>query len=85
MVEIVLVVLLALFAAVALFVWWRFDIDVADIVASSVTPAIGFGLIYAYGTPLAWAGGLVLLAIGAFALFYLMTRRTRRGHYPNAQ
>ncbi|MGA9540950.1 hypothetical protein [Methyloceanibacter sp.] len=89
MIEIILIVLLALFAVGALFVWWLFDIDVADIVAASVTPAIGIGLIYVYGTPLAWAGGLLLLAIGAFALAYLMKRRerraSRRGHYRDAQ
>jgi len=75
--EIPLTVLMALFAVLALFVWWRFDIDLADVVASSVTPAIGFGLIYYYRTPLAWAGGLVLLAIGAFSLAYLVRRRHR--------
>ena len=75
--EVVLVVLLALFAVIALFVWWRFDIDLSDVVASSVTPAIGIGLIYVYGTALAWAAGLVLLGIGIFALFYLMKRRER--------
>lgn len=89
MIEIILIVLLALFAVGALFVWWLFDIDVADIVAASVTPAIGIGLIYVYGTPLAWAGGLLLLAIGAFALAYLMKRRerraSRRGHYRDVQ
>lgn len=72
-----LIVLMALFAVFALFVWWRFDIDVADVVASSITPAIGFGLIYSYHTPLAWAGGLLLLAIGAFSLAYLVRRRHR--------
>lgn len=76
--EIVLVVLLALFAVIALFVWWLFDIDLPDVVASSVTPAIGIGLIYVYGTPLAWAGGALLLAIGGFALYYLMRRRERK-------
>ena len=59
------------------FVWWFFDIDIADIVASSVTPAIGAGLIYWYDTPLASAGGLLLLAIGAFSLYYLVRRRAR--------
>jgi len=85
MMEISLVVILALLAVSALFVWWRFDIDLADIVASSVTPAIGIGLIYVYGTPLAWGGGIVLIAIGIFALIYLMRRRerlaARHGHY----
>ena len=75
--EVILIVLLALFACVALFVWWFFDIDIADIVASSVTPAIGAGLIYWYDTPLASAGGLLLLAIGAFSLYYLVRRRAR--------
>ena len=45
--------------------------------ASSVTPAIGFGLIYYYGTPLAWVGGLILLAIGAFSLAYMVKRSHR--------
>ena len=75
--EILLIVLFALFACVALFVWWFFDIDVADIVASSVTPLIGAGLIYYYDTPLARGAGLVLLAIGAFSLYYLAKRRSR--------
>lgn len=75
--EFLLVILMALFAIVALFVWWRYDIDLSDVVAASVTPAIGFGLIYYYGTPLAWAGGLLLLAIGAFSLAYIVRRRHR--------
>lgn len=75
--EILLIVLFALFACVALLVWWVFDIDVADIVASSITPAIGAGLIYYYDTPLALGSGLVLLAIGAFSLYYLARRRNR--------
>ena len=85
MMELALIAILAFLAVSALFVWWRFDIDVADMVASSVTPAIGIGLIYVYNTPLAWAGGLVLIAIGIFALLYLMRRRerlaARHGHY----
>lgn len=75
--EVLLIVLFAAFACVALVVWWAFDIDVADIVASSITPAIGAGLIYYYDTPLAWGGGLVLIAIGAFSLYYLAMRRSR--------
>lgn len=63
--EVVLVVLLALFAVIALFVWWRFDIDLSDVVASSVTPAIGIGLIYVYGTALAWAGGICFSGSGS--------------------
>jgi TRAP-type C4-dicarboxylate transport system permease small subunit len=85
MMEISLIVILALLAVSALFVWWRFDIDLSDIVASSVTPATGIGLIYVYRTPLAWAGGLLLIAIGIFALLYLLRRRerlaARHGHY----
>lgn len=75
--EFVLIVLMAAFAVLALFVWWRFDVDIADVVASSVTPAIGLGLIYYYDTALAWAGGLILLGIGAFSLSYLVKRRSR--------
>ncbi len=89
MIVIALIVLLALFAVGALLLWWRYDIDLSDIAASSVTPAIGIWLIYDYGGPLAWVGGLLLLAIGAFALAYLMKRRerraSRRGHYRDPQ
>ena len=77
MINLLLIVLLALFALLAVFVWWRFDVDLSDLVASSVTPAVGLGLIYYYGTPLAWAGGLFLLAIGGFAFAYLVKRRGR--------
>lgn len=76
-VEILLIVLLSLFAVIALVVWWMLDIDLADAVASSITPAIGIGLIYWYGTPWAWAGGLLLLGIGAFSLYVLMKHRPR--------
>lgn len=72
-----LVVLLSLFALISIAVWWMFDIDISDIVASIVTPGTGIALIYRYHTPLAWAGGLVLLAIGAFSLYFLVTRRAR--------
>jgi len=74
---IALIIALTAFAVLAILVWWVFDIDVADIVASSVTPIIGICLIYWYGTPLAWAGGLLLLAIGAFSLYFLVKRRAR--------
>jgi hypothetical protein len=73
----ILVIALSIFAIVALVVWWMLDIDLSDVVASSVTPIIGIGLIYYYGTPLAWAGGLLLLAIGAFSLYFLVKRRAR--------
>jgi hypothetical protein len=72
---IILVIALTVFAIVALLVWWMLDIDLSDVVASSVTPIIGICLIYWYGTPLAWAGGLLLLAIGAFSLYFLLKRR----------
>jgi hypothetical protein len=75
--EIILVIALTLFAVLAIVVWWVLDIDISDIVASSVTPIIGICLIYWYGTPLAWAGGLLLLAIGAFSLYFLVKRRAR--------
>jgi hypothetical protein len=73
--ETVLVAALAVFALVAIAVWWMLDIDIADIVAIVTAPAAGIALIYWYSTPLAWAGGLLLLAIGGFALYYLLKRR----------
>jgi hypothetical protein len=72
---IILVIVLAIFAIVALVVWWLLDIDLSDVVASSVTPIVGICLIYWYGTLLAWAGGALLLAIGAFSLYYLLKHR----------
>jgi hypothetical protein len=76
--ETILIVLaLSLFAIVSLLVWWIYDIDISDIVASSVTPIVGICLIYWYGTPLAWAGGILLLAIGAFSAYFLVKRRAR--------
>jgi len=75
--ETILVAALALFAVVAIVVWWMLDIDIADIVAIVTAPAAGLTLIYWYSTPLAWAGGLLLLAIGGFALYYLLKRRAK--------
>jgi len=74
---IILMIALALFAIIAIAVWWMLDIDISDIVASVVTPGIGIALIYWYNTPLAWAGGLLLFAIGAFSLYFLVKRRAR--------
>ncbi len=89
MIAIILVVLLALLVVCALFVWWRYDMDLVDIAAARVTPAIGIWHICDYGGPPAWAGGLLLLAIGGFAIFYAMKRHdrraTRRGHYRDEQ
>lgn len=73
-----LIVLLALIAILALVAWWMFDIDIADLAASTVTPIIGIGLIYWHGGPWALAGGLLLLGIGAFSLYFLLRRRKRR-------
>ncbi len=72
-----LVIALAIFALIAIAVWWLLDIDISDIVASSVTPIVGICLIYWYGTPLAWAGGILLLAIGVFSAYFLVKRRAR--------
>jgi len=75
--ETVLIIALAVFAAIALVVWWMLDIDIADIVAMIVSPIVGVWLIYYYATPLAWVGGITLLGIGAFALYFLIDRRKR--------
>jgi len=75
--ETVLIIALAVLAAIALVVWWMLDIDIADIVAMIVSPIVGVWLIYYYGTPLAWGGGIVLLVIGGFALYYLVMRHKK--------
>jgi hypothetical protein len=66
----ILIVVLAVFAVIALLVWWVLDIDVADIVATVGAPVAGVCLIYWYGTAIAWAVGIVLLLIGGFGLYY---------------
>ena len=71
----ILAVGLALFALAALLVWWMRDIDIADMVATVGAPIAGICLIYWYGTPLAWAGALLLFLIGGFGLYYLLKRR----------
>ncbi|HUU25228.1 MAG TPA: hypothetical protein VMW68_06640 [Methyloceanibacter sp.] len=81
----ILVLALVVFAVIALLVWWLFDIDVADIVSSVGSPIAGLCLLYWYdwdGAPLAWAGGIALLAIGAFSLYFLVRRRTRPSSQP---
>jgi hypothetical protein len=75
--ELLLVIALSLFALLAIVVWWILDIDIADIVAIIAAPAAGITLVYWYSTPLAWAGGVLLLAIGGFALYYLLKRRAK--------
>jgi hypothetical protein len=75
--EIALIIILTVFAAIALVVWWMLDIDIADIVAMIVSPIVGVWLIYYYATPLAWAAGIVLLGIGVFALYFLIDRRRK--------
>lgn len=75
--ETMLVIGLTLFAAFALLVWWMRGIDIADIVAIISAPIAGLAVIYWYRTPLAWAGGAVLLLIGAFALTYLIYHRAK--------
>jgi hypothetical protein len=75
--EILLIIALAVLAVVALVVWWIFDIDVADVVASFGPPLAGLWLIYRYCTLAAWVFGVALVVIGAFALYYLVKRRSR--------
>jgi hypothetical protein len=75
--EAILIIALAIFAVIALIVWWMLDIDVADIVATVGAPIAGICLIYWYGTLLAWLGGIALLVIGGFALYYWFRRRAK--------
>jgi lysozyme family protein len=75
--EIILAIVLAVFAAIAILVWWMLDIDIADMVATAGAPLAGIAIIYWYGTPIAWAVGLVLFAIGGFGLYYLVKRRPK--------
>jgi lysozyme family protein len=75
--EIILAIVLAVFAAAAILVWWMLDIDIADMVATVGAPLAGIAIIYWYGTPIAWAVGLVLIAIGGFGLYYLVKRRPK--------
>ena len=73
--ETILIIALAILAVVALIVWWMLDIDIPDIVATVGAPVVGVCIIYWYGTLISWVLGLLLLAIGAFALYYFLKRR----------
>jgi hypothetical protein len=74
-----IVFVLVLLAAAVLIAWWFFDFDMPEVVIPVAAPGIGAGIIYWYGTALAWAiGGLLLLA-GGYAVWRLFARRGPNG------
>jgi hypothetical protein len=72
-------VVLAVIVIVLIAAWMFLDLDVTDVVAPVVAPAAGACIIYFYGTLVAWAVGLVLLLIGAYAIWRAVGRRRRGG------
>ena len=76
MVTTIVLVLMAV-AAIALLAWWLLDFDFPEVAIPVAAPGLGAGLIYWYGTALAWAAGLVLLAIGGYFLYRLIGKRGR--------
>jgi hypothetical protein len=42
--------------------WWL-DFDVPEVVVPVAAPSLGAGIVYWYGTPLAWAIGILRLLV----------------------
>ena len=74
----ILVGVLVLLAVLALVAWWFLDFDMPEVVITVATPGAGAALIYWYGTPLAWAAGIVLFLV-AGAIVYVLVRRAGNG------
>jgi hypothetical protein len=72
-------VVLAAIVVLLIAAWMFLDFDAMDVAAPVIAPAAGACIIYFYGTAIAWAVGLVLLGIGAFAFYYAVGKRRRRG------
>jgi len=77
-----IVLVLVLLAVVVVAAWWFLDFDMPEIVIPVAAPGIGAGLIYWYGTALAWAIGLLLLLIGGYGLYRLAGSRRRDNQKP---
>jgi hypothetical protein len=77
-----IVLVLVLLAVVALVAWWILDFDMPEVVIPVATPGIGAGLIYWYGTALAWTIGLLLLLVGGYGLYRLVGSRRRDDQKP---
>jgi hypothetical protein len=71
-------VVLAVIVILLIAAWMFLDLDVTDVAAPVIAPAAGACIIYFYGTLIAWAIGLVLLLLGAFAIWRVVSKRQRR-------
>ena len=76
------VLVLVLLAIAVVAAWWFLDFDMPEVVILVAAPGIGAGLIYWYGTALAWAIGLLLLLIGGYGLYRLAGSRRRDDQKP---
>jgi hypothetical protein len=70
----IIVGVLVALAVVALVVWWLLDFEMPEVMIPIAAPGAGAGLIYWYGTPLAWAAGIALFLLAAAVVFYLVRR-----------
>lgn len=77
-----IVLVLVLLAIAVVAAWWFLDFDMPEVVIPVAAPGIGAGLIYWYGTALAWAIGLLLLLIGGYGLYRLVGGRRRDDQKP---
>jgi hypothetical protein len=73
-----IVLVLVLLAAAVLVAWWLFDFDMPEVVIALAATGIGAGIIYWYGTALAWAIGILLLLAGGYSVWRLFARRGRQ-------
>lgn len=70
----IIVGVLVALAVVALVVWWLLDFEMPEVTIPIAAPGAGAGLIYWYGTPLAWAAGIALFLAAGAVVFYLVRR-----------
>ncbi len=78
-----IVLVLVAIAVVALVAWWWADFDMPEVAVPAAAPGIGAGIIYWYGTPLAWAIGIaLLLAAAGYLVWRLAGKRARRDREP---
>jgi hypothetical protein len=78
----IVVLVLVLLAIVVVAAWWFFDFEMPEVAIPIALPGIGAGIIYWYGSLLAWAVGILLLLGAGYGLWRLAGKRSRNKQTP---
>ena len=73
----------ALLAALIALWWFLDDLDLPA-VTTVAAPLAGAGILYLYGTEIAWALGALLVLIGALGIYFYIRRRNTLGRVSRA-